>query len=255
MGCKIHGGHVCVSHWAGEKYIWGESLSFILTVKKENWHCSPEQQEPAGKAKNHGREKSSFSSRPRESKCFPESHTLPCPWFFTLCCPRLCSNAAATFLHWLTDGTRQLEPQLLCCWHVTKAPHISTSARLVHWASSVQLFPGGSADHCQIRKLLSALQPERLQGKEFHLWKVWFYYQGYISPSESLRVKKSFLMIEEGSKSFNFLQEIYANCTERYNWKYTARKMYLGKMYSHVSGISNRFGRWQDGISLQMTTR
>lgn len=64
-------------------------------------------------------------------------------------------------------------------------------------------------------------------------------------------------MFEEGSKisSFNFLQNIYANCTERYNWKYTARKMYLGKMYSRISGISNRFGRWQDGISLQMTTR
>lgn len=204
MGCKIHGGHVCVSHWAGEKYIWGESLSFILTVKKENWHCSPEQQEPAGKAKNHGREKSSFSSRPRESKCFPESHTLPCPWFFTLCCPRLCSNAAATFLHWLTDGTRQQEPQLLCCWHVTKAPHISTSAPLVHWASSVQLFPGGSADHCQIRKLLSALQPERLQGKEFHLWKVWFYCQGYISPSESLRIKKIFLNDWRRFQDFQF---------------------------------------------------
>lgn len=164
-----------------------------------------------------------------------------------------CSHLPALTYRW-HEATG---PQLLCCWHVTKAPHISTSAPLVHWASSVQLFPGGSADHCQIRKLLSALQPERLQGKEFHLWKVWFYCQGYISPSESLRIKKSFLMFEEGSKisSFNFLQNIYANCTERYNWKYTARKMYLGKMYSRISGISNRFGRWQDGISLQMTTR
>lgn len=56
-GQKIHWGHVFISHRAGEKYIWGEKLSFIPSasfcslVKKENWHCSPKQPESAGKAK------------------------------------------------------------------------------------------------------------------------------------------------------------------------------------------------------------